>query len=178
MSAPAIIEIVPPAALVPEINAEHEMTVTIFPDVFATSRTEFHYSAEELAERLRNVKTYPNKAACQLLKLATFGERRTEKNSLRHDANVLEIYGIEGDYDGEAVSIADAQILLFEQSIAAIIYTSPSHTEEKPRWRVLCPLSKPYAPSERAQFVARLNGVLNGILASESFTLSQSYYVG
>jgi hypothetical protein len=33
-------------------------------------------------------------------------------------------------------------------------------------------------PSERKKLVARVNGVLGGVLAGESFTLSQAYYLG
>ena len=154
------------------------LAVTIFDDVHANSCQEYRWQIDDLAERLREPKTYPSKAACKLLKLAIFGEQRTEKGCLRHDSNVLQISGAEGDYDGGEVSLADAQMLLSEKSITAILYTSPSHTEAKPRWRVLAPLSRPYPPSERARFVAQLNGCLNGILAPESFNLSQSYYCG
>jgi hypothetical protein len=59
-----------------------------------------------------------------------------------------------------------------------MVYTSPSHTAERPRWRVLAPFSKELAPSARAKMVARLNGLFSGAFAAESFTLSQSYYYG
>jgi hypothetical protein len=152
--------------------------VTLFRDVGASKLQAFDWSFDELADKLNQATVYPTKADCPLIKLATFGEARSDKGSLRHDANVIEITGIEADYDGEKVTLAEAQMLLYEQGIAAILYTSPSHTEERPRWRVLAPLSKPYPPTDRARFVGRLNGALGGILAPESFTLSQSYYAG
>jgi hypothetical protein len=62
--------------------------------------------------------------------------------------------------------------------LTALLYTSPSHTEEKPRWRVLCPTSRDLPPEERAKLMARLNGIFGGVFAPESFTLSQSYYYG
>ena len=40
------------------------------------------------------------------------------------------------------------------------------------------PTSRPLPPSERANLVARVNGLFGGVLAGESFTLSQSYYFG
>lgn len=40
------------------------------------------------------------------------------------------------------------------------------------------PAISPLPPGERAHLLARLNGALGGILAPESFTLSQSYYIG
>jgi hypothetical protein len=158
--------------------APHRLAVTIFRDVSATRSEVMEWTADELAEKLRRAHAYPSKAACPLMKLARFGTKRSEKGSLRHDQNVLEVHGIEADYDAGEVSLADAQMLLYEQSINAVLYTSPSHTEKQPRWRVLCPLSRPYPPAERARFVARLNGALGGILAPESFVLSQSYYAG
>lgn len=133
---------------------------------------------DELEAELREPKTFPSKQACPLLKLAVFGDKATAKGSLRHDANVLKITGVEGDYDQGLVTATEAACLLDMAGIKAIIYTTPSHADEHPRWRVLCPLSREYAPSERARFVARLNGALRGILAQESFSLSQSYFYG
>src|SRR5205085_10983459 len=54
----------------------------------------------------------------------------------------------------------------------------PSHRPEAPRCRVLAPLSKPCTPAERAHHVDLLNGALGGILATESWTLSQVFYFG
>ena len=48
----------------------------------------------------------------------------------------------------------------------------------KERWRILAPLSQSHPPEARKKLVARLNGLLEGKLAGESFTLSQSYYYG
>ena len=159
-------------------EAERRFSVTIFPDVNAQSLRLLRLTWQQLADHVRTPKIYASKSECPLIKLATFGDKRSGKNCLRNDANVSEIFGVEVDYDGESVSMRDAQMLLHEQSVEAILYSSPSHTEAKPRWRVLCPLTRAYAPSERARFVARLNGALGGILAPESFALSLSYYCG
>lgn len=131
-----------------------------------------------LVERLQTPPSASEKSRLPWLKLARFGALRTFKNSLRHDANVEEIYGVEGDYDGESVSPAEAIMMLERHVIKALVYTSPSHTDEKPRWRVVAPLSHPHPPSARDAILARLNGALGGILSAESFTLSQSYYFG
>ena len=128
--------------------------------------------------RLRNVQKYPDKDSCPLIKLARFGDKRSDKKSLRHDPNVIEITGIEGDYDGEVIDLGEAQTMIADARLTAVLYTSPSHTATTPRWRVLCPLSRPYAPKDHERFVARLNGAMGGILAPESYALSQSYYYG
>ena len=91
---------------------------------------------------------------------------------------MLSLSGCETDYDAGKVAFAAVCEIIRKANILAMLYTSPSHTEEKPRWRVLCPFSADLDPTRRYQMVARLNGVLGGILAGESFTLSRSYYFG
>ncbi len=153
------------------------LAVTTFADVKAQRIEADRLSLRQLQQRL-TATTAPNKAALPLVKLATFGDARTDKGSLRHDANLLRVSGVEGDYDAGAVSPQDAAERLRQAGIAALIYTTPSHTAEAPRWRVLAPLARPVAPAEREALCARLNGALGGILAAESFTPSQSYYFG
>src|SRR5438552_5825852 len=104
------------------------IAVAVFRALNAAEIDTFAWPFDELAERIKGVRTYADKASCPLIKLARFGEQRSDRGSLRHDANVLEVSGIEGDYDGEKVSLADAQVLLYEHSIAGVLYTSPSHT--------------------------------------------------
>ena len=151
--------------------------VTFFPDHVAASKHEEAYTPRALAERIRTV-TAPSKSRLPWLKMATFGDKRSDKNSLRNDANVLAVTGIEADYDLGTVPVDDALARLEQQGVAAILYTSPSHTEDAPRWRVLCPLSEPMAPDRRRQMLGRLNGLLGGIFSRESWVLSQSYYFG
>ncbi len=112
------------------------------------------------------------------MKLARFGDQRTAKGSFRNDANVLAITGIEADYDGGSMTVDAALELLEQQGLASILYTSPSHTEDAPRWRVLCPLSEEMPPARRSPMLGRLNGLFRGTFARESWTLSQSYYYG
>ncbi len=152
--------------------------ITFFKSYSATKKEEVDWSLKALARRIETV-TAPQKADLPWLKLAKFGDIRTSpKNSLRHDANVLAVTGIEADYDGEKVSLSAAVKIATKAGILALIYTSPSHTEDAPRWRVLCPLSHEIEPDLRAKMLGRLNGLYRGILAGESWTLSQSYYYG
>ena len=107
-----------------------------------------------------------------------FGDIRTDANSLRHNSNVLTVTGIEADYDGGAMPFEEAVTLVTEAGLQALVYTSPSHTPEVPRWRVLCPFSTELPPEQRTRMLARLNGLFDGIFAGESWTLSQAYYFG
>jgi hypothetical protein len=133
---------------------------------------------QDLLRRIATSGPHPSKATCPWVKMARFGDIRTAKNSLRCNENVQEIYGVEGDYDDEVMQPEEAIAKLEAAHIKAVVYTSPSHTPERPRWRVLVPVSQPHKPHERYALLARVNGVLGGVLSGESFTLSQSYYFG
>ncbi len=152
--------------------------VTTFRDLAAREATASVLDFDTLAERIEHPREYPAKADCPLIKLGRFGARTTDRGSLRHDANILAVTGVEGDYDAGLVGIDEAAARLRLAGVTALLYTSPSHRPEAPRWRVLAPLSRDCLPRERRQFTARLNGVLGGILAPESFVLAQSYYIG
>jgi hypothetical protein len=74
--------------------------------------------------------------------------------------------------------MADAVRKLEDHGIRAVVYPSPRHTLTTPRWRVIAPVSRCITTQQRAAMVARINGALGGILASESFTASQIFYFG
>ena len=155
----------------------HPLTITTFASAGATHKAEQSTTLSALADRIRTTRA-PIKDRLPWLKLARFGDRRTDKECLRHDANVLAISGVELDYDGEVVTMAEAEELLLKAGVLSLLYTSPSHTEAAPRWRVLCPTSVEFPPDKRKHLMGRLNGVLRGAGSSESWTLSQSYYFG
>lgn len=159
-------------------EAKPHLLCTIFKDRYARQKREFSCTWGSLAVQLASPVLYPKKEDMPLLKLATFGALRSDKGSLRNDANVVCVTGIEGDYDGEQISVADAKRRLEAHGIRAVLYTSASHTPGAPRWRVLAPLSRQHLPEERRGLVDKLNHALGGILAAESFTLSQSFYFG
>ncbi|WP_426027688.1 AAA family ATPase [Brevundimonas sp. TWP2-3-4b2] len=131
----------------------------------------------QLAARIESERA-PAKADLPWLKLATFGDLTTIKGALRHDANLVSVTGVEGDYDAGEVSPAEAVARLRAANLAGIIYTTPTHTPAAPRWRALCPTSSPMTPADRDAMCDRLNAALSGILARESFARSQSYYFG
>lgn len=118
------------------------------------------------------------KVRLPLFNCRRYGGARSSKGSLRHDPNVVAISGVEGDYDAGAVSLAEAAERLRRHDVAAVLYSSPSSTKEKPRWRVTALTSEELEPAKHGALLARLNGALGGVLADESFDLSRSYYIG
>lgn len=156
---------------------DREITLTRFNDAGARRAFRHLVPLRGLAPKIVERRA-ERKDRLPWLKLATFGDVPSRKGSLRHNGNVTAIDGIEGDHDAGTVTPAEAAQRLQQAGIAALIYTSPSHTPERPRWRVLAPLSRSMSPEHRERLCARLQGVLGGALAPESFALSQSYYYG
>jgi P4 family phage/plasmid primase-like protien len=154
-----------------------EVVVTFFTHHSATTRREERLDLAALVGRI-HATSAPTKEQLPWLKLARFGDTRTDKGSLRHNANVIAITGLEGDYDLGEKSLADAKDIIANSGIAAIIYPSPSYSPERPKWRALCPFSQEYPPADRDRFMARLNGLFGGIFSRESWVWSQSYYYG
>jgi hypothetical protein len=150
---------------------------TTFGNSKATTMQVVQQSWGKFCEQLDSLKP-SHKDSSRMVKFAMFTGEKTDKDCLRTDGFMTWITGIEGDYDAGIVTSKHALELLEQHSIKGVIVTSHRHTPEKPRWRVYCPLSTAHAPDARLRLVARLNGAMGGILAGESFTLSQSYYVG
>ena len=151
--------------------------VTVFPGLSGAAVRPAEGTLDELADVIRAQRA-SERERLPLLKLARFGDLRSPKGSLRHDENVKGISGVEVDYDGERVPLADAVETVRRAGVLALVHTSPSHRPEAPRWRVLAPTSRELPPAERGRLVARLNGLFGGALAPESFTLSQAYFFG
>lgn len=156
---------------------DRRFTFTRFSDPHARTKREPRMSLRSFAERIPD-RVADSKAELPLIKLARFGDEPTRKGSLRHNANMIAIEGVEGDYDGGKLSVERAAAKLRKAGLSAVIYTSPSHRPDKPRWRVLCPTSRSLPPAEREALIARVNGALGGVLAGESYTLSQTYFYG
>jgi hypothetical protein len=179
MSGTAIphIVMVPASWAAPGGSPDTTVTVTEFFDQYAGRKRETVITLADLADRLRKT-TQRQKETLPWVKMARFGDAKTDKGSLRHDANILAITGIEADYDGEAFKFVHAVEILTTAGIKAIAYTSPSHKAAKPRWRILCPLSQEHPPNDRDKFMGRLNGLFAGIFSAESWAWSQSYFYG
>jgi RecA-family ATPase len=158
-------------------GAETSIRVTFFDSYAANEKHEELVTLPALAARIQST-TAPAKDKLPWLKCARFGNERTSKGSLRHDRNLLGITGTELDYDGESVSFDDAVDTAQKAGLLSLIYTSPSASTERPRWRIVCPTSRELPPAKREHLIGRVNGLYRGIFAAESWTLSQSYYFG
>lgn len=152
-------------------------SVTFFRDSAAGTKTERAMPLAALAALIRDTSA-PAKGALPWLKLARYGNYRTDKGSLRHDRNVIVITGVEADYDAEQIGFDESVEIAEKAGLLAILYTSPSHTTKRSRWRILAPTSREFPPEERRRLLGRLNGLYRGVFAHESWTLSQSYYFG
>jgi RecA-family ATPase len=173
------------------MDTSTRLPVTFFRNYAATTKRQEMWSLDALGRHIAST-TAIEKDRLPWLKLATFGDIRNKPQglgkdgkpipieawSLRHDANVLSVTGIEADYDAEQMSFDEAVEIATSQGILSIVYTSPSHTEDKQRWRILCPLGNAVEPAARSKMMGRLNGLYRGIFSGESWTLSQSYYFG
>ncbi|MGY8639189.1 DUF3987 domain-containing protein [Bradyrhizobium sp. 14AA] len=166
-----------------DIGGGAKVYVTFFKNAAADSLTTDTLTLTDLRERVLSA-AKREKDKLPWLKLASFGKHRSARGSLRHDANVVAITGLEVDYDEEKITFDDAVAAIKAIRICALVYTSPSHSAAAPRWRIVVPTSQPHPPHARAKLVARLNGFLKAqlgsqtVAASESFVLSQAYFFG
>ncbi|KFE34903.1 hypothetical protein DW2_10069 [Thioclava atlantica] len=158
-------------------DARQPLTLTRFPTRGAFQKKELTFSLADLARWIADQRA-ESKDGLPWIKLATFGPDKTPKKSLRHNANVRTVTGLEADYDAGNMTPDAARDALEKAGVAGLVYTTPSHSPDAPRWRVLAPFSGPLPPEAREDLMARLNGILGGALDPASFTLSQSYYAG
>jgi hypothetical protein len=135
------------------------MILTFFSDYAAAGKREADMSLVDLAALVETTSA-PSKSMLPWLKPGRFGDARSKNGSLRTNDNVVAITGVAADYDGEKMSVDEAVDRLDKAGIDAIVYTSPSHRPEAPRWRVVCPFAAELPPSEHGHMVARVNGVV------------------
>jgi hypothetical protein len=112
------------------------ISVMFFSDPGAQTKDEESIMLPVLAELIRAASA-PEKARLPWLKLARFGNARSPRGSLRHDRNVIAISGIEADYDAERIGFDAATETAAKAGLLAILYTSASHTAERPPEHVI-----------------------------------------
>jgi hypothetical protein len=154
-----------------------DVTLTLFKDLSATYAKQATLSLADLAELIRTTSA-ASREQLPLLKLAVLGRRRSSNGSLRTNTNMRCIHGIEGEHDAGLIGVDEVTERLDKAGIVSVVYTTPSHTPEKQRWRALCPTRTELPPAQRDRLVNRLNGLLGGVLSPESWTLSQAYFYG
>jgi AAA domain-containing protein len=155
---------------------EAKLVATIFANVYGTRCEAVSMTLAELANRC--FVSFPSREACPLIKLARFGDVRSDHGSLRHDGNVISIHGVEADYDAGHIAFEDAVARLKGVGVSCVIYTTGRHTPDAPRWRILAPTARIISAEERSGLCDRMNGLFGGEITSESWTLSQAYFIG
>ena len=161
---------------------------------FGTQGQQIAATFEQFYEtHIAGAPVYTIKGAQPLGKMATY-----TGNSRASGATLEQIYGYELDYDNETFSIEAAAQVLHDAQVNAILYTSFSHTPDTPRWRVMLPLSQPYAADygeEGRQADPRRNAVLDAIeqlmldaggqvgkggmfFGAEQYDTTRGYYIG
>jgi hypothetical protein len=159
------------------------LRVTLFKDSAAAVRDPRDFDDAALLDLIRTTQA-PSKDRLPWLKLADFGDVPTGHDCLRHDANLTRLTGVEADYDAEQVPFDVAEAALRAAGVAVILYTSPSATATKHRWRILAPFAAPIEATPRRLrdlrrfYLDKLAGVTGAKFSRESYTLSQAYYFG
>ena len=149
-----------------------------FSDKYARTKADRRSTWNDFAAMIKAPKTYPNKHACPLLTLGTFGDKRVGDGCLRHTDNLEAIAGVEIDHDAGTLSIEAAHEILQGAGVTAVLHTTASHTPAKPRWHGLFPLSHEHAPHQRLEIVLRIDKIFGGACAKESTSLACSWYFG
>lgn len=157
---------------------QHKLVVTTFPDIYAKTSSELELTLPDIFHLISTTEA-KRKERLPWIKLAKFGNVVSQKGCIRTDGNIVHFSGVEVEHDRGVMSYEAALVALSEAKIRAILYTTPSHTNETPRWRVLAPFSGP-TPNKnvRKLLAARLNRVLGGVVEGESYRASQSFYFG
>ena len=151
---------------------------SLLPDTRAQAWGGGEVTLPQLAKNIA-ARTGASKAELPLLKLAKFGNKRSNKNCLRTDENVESVTGIEVEHDAGDIPFEVAVEIVRKAKLRALAYTSPSwEAGVKEKWRILLPLAQEHAPASRAELVARVNGLFGGKLTDECFVLSQTFYFG
>ncbi len=156
---------------------DHRFVYTKFTDKAGRAKQEIHSTFRELAHLIEGT-IDKTKEDLPWLKLAQFGIDRSVGGSLRNNANMLAITGVELDFDAGDLPWDYAWARLYEAGLTSLLYTSPRYAPDHPRFRVLLCTSRPLPVKRRAALVARAYGVLKGTIDPASFADSQAYYYG
>lgn len=127
---------------------------------------------EELVDVIRNPKQHECKEKMPLLNFTKFD------GDYRKKENVGDVHAIVVEHDGETVTPQAASKILDVYGVKHIIYTSPSHTWDAPRWRAIVSISEAVDEVEHGRMVRVLNNLLSGAIAPESVDVERAWYYG
>ncbi len=170
----------PPSLLTP-VNPE--ILITVFPSLTLPDYEEHLIRLQDLAAFIAKPQA-DNKSSLPLFKAARFSGGLTAKGSSRADRFVKSRSGIEIDYDGGKTTLEDAYECIQKAGLVAILYTTPSWTQAKPKWRAFFPFTQEqrgtveFLKSWSIACVDYVEDLLPDAVANESRTLSQAFYYG
>ena len=153
-------------------------SITVFKDLNANRYERYRGSWPTVIDILASEPPHALKEQCRLFNMAVFNGERTANGSFRANEHITVIAGLTGDHDAGTMSIEEAIGRLESAGLVAAVFPSARHTPAFPRWRVVAPLHRPVSVSEYGALMSRLNGVLRGVLSSESWTASQAFFFG
>lgn len=151
--------------------------MTEFPDISGSRAKPLSLSMRDFHDELPHRKGR-TKESLPLIMGGEIGDELSSGGSLRHRGNRKNVTVVTLDYDGEAISFAEARDEIEAAGVAAVGFTTPSHTEDAPRHRWLFPLSRPHSPDEIIELTERANSFLDGMAAEESGRITQSFFFG
>jgi hypothetical protein len=109
-----------------------------------------------------------------LVKAATFPNDSRAKN----EPPPTKATALFGDYDRGEMKMQEAAERLETFGLAAVLYTTPRHTPEAPRWRIVVPLATEIPFGQYRPCLAYVNALLGNVLAPESHTDKQCFFIG
>lgn len=154
-------------------SAADKVNYTIFKDLRDPQGQKFTTDWAGFCRLIKDAPTYPAKDQQPLVKLATF-----EQDSRAGGCALLDIHGVELDYDAGQAQPQEAADLLQAAGIRAIVCSTYTSKPDFPKWRVFAPTSKPYEARHRAALVAAMDAVIGNIAARESYTPKQTFFIG
>ena len=155
------------------------MRYTTFDDVRGKVLTEHETTWHAFVEMLRTLPRVPQKEMAPLASLCTYGDHVLPGGESRRNAeNVLAVYGVEVDYDGEVISFDEAVRTLQAAGLRAAVCTTASHAAHASRWRAFLPFAERGTLADREAALERVNGLFGARIAQESFSVSQAFYIG
>jgi hypothetical protein len=159
---------------------DRELVVTVFPNLGAKSKTEHRISLHTFGEHLMRHSGCTAREQLPQFSLCRFGDRLSRKGSLRHRDNILGVQGVVLDYDDGRMPPLLAAKCLRSASIPALLITTPSHTPDHPRWRILVPCGQECGESDYDRLVSRIAGLFppEVVFDKASWASSQCYYFG